>query len=352
MALNPDQARRLARRLKQLRTSHWPDVHLTQAELATAFSKESPVASATISSWESTGSPKTPPAARLAGYARFFATRRSLDGKPHLVPEDELADDERDRLHELENELLDLLHAKDAPRRNTFSFDVGPVMVVCSEPPSEEQSPLASESNPNFTKLNQYGDLDALIEIYGHLRASNPTLDVFHRIASDVKADDLSTHVILLGGIGWNAVTRRFQEALGQVLVTQVEDPEVTTGEIFTVGDERFLPSWGEAEGDNEQKPLVEDVAFLARLSNPFNSSRTLTICNGIHSRGVLGAVRCLTDARVRDANEEYLAERFPDGQFALLLRVPVIAGEALSPDLKNDTMRLYEWAPTNGGGK
>jgi hypothetical protein len=363
MALNPDQALRLARRLKELRGSHWPDVDLTQAELATAFSSESKVASATISSWESTGSPKTPTAARLSAYARFFATRRSLEGGPHLIPDGELTDDEQRRFRALEKELLDLLHAKDRRRRSTFSFDAGPVTVICPESPSgakaargvvddDDAESLALWTNPNFTKLLQYADLDALIEIYGHLRAFNPALDVFHRITTDVRADDLSTHVILLGGIAWNNVTRRFQEALEQVPVIQVEDPEIQTGEIFTVDGRRFLPSWGDAGGDGARGPLTEDVAFLVRMPNPFNSSRTLTICNGIHSRGVLGAVRCLTDARVRDANEEYLAERFPAGQFALLLRVPVVGGEALSPDLNNDNSRLYEWAPTEGRGE
>jgi hypothetical protein len=354
MALSPDQAVRLARKLRELRSSHWPDVTLTQAELASAFSAFNPknkVAPATISSWESTNSPKTPTAARLSTYARFFATRRSLDEGPHLIPDEELTDDERSRFLAIEKELLDLLHARDIPRRNTFSFDAGPVTVICSESPSDAQSPLASASDPNFTKLNQYADLDALIEIYGHLRASNPTLDVFHRISRDIRADDLSSHVILLGGIAWNAATRRFQEALEQVPVRQVDDPEVESGEIFVVAGERFLPGW-EDHGTEERGPVAEDVAYLARLRNPFNSSRTLTICNGIHSRGVLGAVRCLTDARVRDKNEEYLAERFPDGQFALLLRVPVIGGEALSPDLKNKNARLYEWAPPKGGGE
>ena len=77
---------------------------------------------------------------------------------------------------------------------------------------------------------------------------------------------------------------------------------------------------------------------------NPFQSSRTLTICNGIHSRGVLGAVRCLTDEQVREANERYLADRFPEGRFAMLVRVPVVANETLSPDLQNPETRLYEW--------
>jgi hypothetical protein len=98
--------------------------------------------------------------------------------------------------------------------------------------------------------------------------------------------------------------------------------------------------------GDGGKREQVQDVGFLARLPNPFNISRTLTICNGIHSSGVLGAVRCLTDKRVREANERYLAERFPDGRFALLLKVPIVAKKVLSPDLQNPEARLYEWPP------
>ena len=50
------------------------------------------------------------------------------------------------------------------------------------------------------------GDLDALIELHGHIRAENsPDFGVFHKLASEVRADDLSGHVVLLGGIGWNS---------------------------------------------------------------------------------------------------------------------------------------------------
>jgi hypothetical protein len=75
-------------------------------------------------------------------------------------------------------------------------------------------------------------------------------------------------------------------------------------------------------------------------------------MCNGIHSRGVYGAVRCLTDRRVREANEQYLAERFPNGRFALLLRVPVVTNETMSPDLTNPTARLFEWPAYDGGSR
>jgi hypothetical protein len=374
MATETDVASQLAHRLKELREQSWPDVTLTQAQLATAFSTEVKVTHATISGWESPTNAKTPTVARLEAYARFFATHRSLDDGPRLLPEADLTAEERIRYEELKDELLGLLtptaaapvpasvevfRPVDVPvgasLGRTFTFHEGPVTVICPETPGEQRGPLAQENDPNFTKLQQYGDLDALIEMYGHLRAANPTLDIFHRHAGEVGADDLSTHVILLGGVAWNHVTKRFQDAIRQVPITQIELQEFS-GDIFEVAaadgegeGTRFYPEW--EEDDRGSRDLIEDVALLVRLPNPFNGRRTLTICNGTHSRGVYGAVRCLTDRRVRQANEQYLADRFPGGRFALLLRVPVVANETMSPDLPNPTARLFEWPSSDGGG-
>jgi hypothetical protein len=91
-------------------------------------------------------------------------------------------------------------------------------------------------------------------------------------------------------------------------------------------------------------------VAYIARLRNPSQFDRTLTICNGIHSRGVFGAVRCFTDPNVREHNQKYLADQFSDGEFAILLRVRVVGNETMAPDLRDATARLYEWEPKRGG--
>jgi transcriptional regulator with XRE-family HTH domain len=343
----PNQAISLARRLRELRESK----QLTQAQLATALSSEGRVATPTVSSWESETSPKTPPEARIKAYARFFCTQRSLEGEPHLISEAQLTPDELDCLQELEFQLLELFHAQDRRARRTFQFDAGPVVVICPDVPKEPRelrSTLADEKNFNFTEMQQYGDLDALIQLYGHLRAENPTLEVFHRLASEaVEQVDLVSHVIVLGGIGWNKVTRRFQSVIGQVPVIQEAVDDLKDGEVFRVttsdGVQSFYPEFGDL-GDG--KELIADIAYIARLRNPFKIDRTLTICNGIFSRGVLGAVRCLTDPSVREENEKYLADRFPDGQFAMLLRVPVVANRTLPPDLKDPRARLYEWSP------
>jgi hypothetical protein len=68
-------------------------------------------------------------------------------------------------------------------------------------------------------------------------------------------------------------------------------------------------------------------------------------MCNGIYSRGVLGAVRSLTDERLRESNERYIAQNFPDNQeFGILMRIQVIEGRAMTPDFSIAGTVLYQW--------
>jgi hypothetical protein len=348
------EAVRLARKLRGLRESH--ESGLTQQALARALSDDVRVAVPTISSWESLSNPKLPPAERLRSYALFFSTDRAIDGTPHLIRERELTAAEKERFEALHEELIGL---RDAARNvgsatsssgggsYTWDFDTGNVTIICPEAPEEGRSVLADELQPNYTRMYRYADLDALIELWGHVRASNPELKVVHRLPSEVTADHLSSHMVLLGGVAWNQVTKRLLKLLSDLPVSQVEVSDLDTGEIFrasTSGGQEFRPLWEPTEDGGRE--LLEDVALLARLRNPFNHNRTITICNGIHSRGVLGSVRTLTDDAVRDRNEAFLSQRFPGGEFALLLRVQVVNGEAVSPDLEIADNRLYEWSP------
>jgi hypothetical protein len=204
---------------------------------------------------------------------------------------------------------------------------------------------MADPADPNFTQLLSFGDLDAMVELWGHVRMENQAMDVYYKSAPRVTADDLSGHVVIIGGIGWNDVTRRIL-SLARLPVTQEADPACETGEIFVVGadsaERRYLPEWSETE----PRKLTEDVGLLVRMPNPMNSNRTLTMCNGIHSRGVLGAVRSLTDKRLRDSNERYVARTFADSeQFGILMRVQVIEEVAMTPDFNTEGTVLYQWS-------
>jgi hypothetical protein len=340
----------LALRLRFLRTDHWADAKVTQSALAAALGQDTPLSAAAVASWESLRTPKLPPRDRVMAYAQFFATRRSLGPEPALVPIDSFSTEEQAAYQDLREDLLRLhsaarpptaAEAVIAPRRSWHFTDSGPLTLVCAHLPDGESSPLASPDNPNYTQLAGFGDLDAMVELHGHVRAENPGMGVFYKAASNVMADDLSGHVVIIGGIGWNDVTRRLID-LSRLRVRQVEDPAVTTGEIFETEDNgkhrKYLPQW------SAERKLIEDVGLLVRMPNPLNSNRTITMCNGIHSRGVLGAVRTLTDARLRESNEQYIARNFPENQFGILTRVQVIEGEALTPDFSTEGTVLYQW--------
>jgi hypothetical protein len=326
---------------------------LTQAELAAAFSKEGKLASVTVSSWESLKSPKLPPVDRLRAYARYFAAPRSIEGQPKLLPFNELTQDEKKECEKLETELLRLRSAAsgESPgEQSTFNRswlfrDGARVTFVCAQLPDNVIGPFGDPENPNYTKLQTYADVDSLVELFGHIRAENPSASVHFRTPPDVAPDDLAGHLILLGGVVWNGVTGRLSE-MARLPVRQVKDPPLESGEIFVADVEgKECPFWPEWT-DESRKVLRADVGLLVRVPNPLNASRTLTICNGIHSRGVYGAVRSLTDAELRDGNERYISENFGDAEsFGILMSVQVIKNQTMTPDFNSRNVVLYKWA-------
>ena len=345
----PPAALQLASRLKQLR-QQWP--RLTQEKLAKAFGEEGSLASVTVSSWESLRSPKLPPEDRLRAYARFFATPRSVQGKPRLFSINELSPDEKKKYDSLEIELISLRSAasgespEEEPifRRSWLFPDGGRVTFVCAQLPDREIGAFGDPENPNYTELQTYADIDALMELHGHIRAENPAATVHFKTPRDVEPDDLTGHLILLGGVVWNEITGRLSE-MAKLPVRQV-DRGLDSGEIFVAGPEgQESEFWPHLVGE-DKKILLEDVGLFVRVPNPLNASRTLTICNGIHSRGVYGAVRSLTDAELRDNNERFISANFRDTRsFAILMSVKVIKNKAMTPDFSTPGVVLYKWA-------
>ncbi|MEU4742203.1 XRE family transcriptional regulator [Actinosynnema sp. NPDC023658] len=351
----------LARRLRALREEEWPEVTITQSDLAQVLSAEKPASVPLLSSWESRTTPKTPPPHRLAAYATFFATRRSVENRPfRLIPPDELTPDEAGRRDELLRELMDLRAAAGqresgaspaqdhADRGSWYFHDRHDITIVVAQLPADMRAkmPYSDPSRPDYVELYTYADLDALIELHGHIRAVNPRSQVNFRIASELAPDDYTTHLVLLGGVDWNLVTRELLDRV-DLPVTQVARHHESEAGGFVVrtpsGEERLYAPKLARHGDHEV--LLEDVAHFYRGTNPFNHKRTVTICNGQYGRGTLGVVRALTDGRFRDRNAEYLERRFPDhDSYSVLTRVVVVNGQVVTPDWNLPGSRLSEW--------
>lgn len=348
----------LARRLRSLRTGRWPSLRVTQLQLAAALD----VSPALISSWESAKSSAVPPTHRLEAYARFFATPRSVDAEPYRLLEiDELTDEENADREELLEELLALI-APDTSRHptrdspfdgTTFQYPVDEdITIVCSELPEDRRSrlPYSEPDSPDYVEAYKYADLDALLELHGHLRAANPLSRVNIRVAP-LTADEYATHLILLGGVDWNPVTRELMSRV-EMPVRQRKRAEDETLGGFEVGAEDeptvLTPS---AQTRGALTVLTEDVAQIYRSVSPFNIKRTVTLCNGMHQPGTLGMVRALTDARFRDRNERFIQDRFAGTDtFTLISRVSVINGVVITPDWSLPGDRLFEWPPRDNG--
>ena len=342
----------LARRLKELRETGFSGRPVTQRQLADALGRTKPLSISSISAYENPAQPPAP-AYRLRDYATFFATERSLqDGRGRLVPEEDLSDEELAARDALLDELRTLAEdvASDepppraAPGRAIWSFPDGePVRIICGQL-ADMTHPYADPRNRNYTELLRYADLDALMELYAHVWRLNPSCDIRFMLDSQLRwSEDLQSHLVILGGSGLNPSIQRIV-TLTELPIRQLPDLEVVEdGDIFELdgSSERFLPVFDAKLG------LVEDVGLLARLANPYNSARTLTVCSGVFSPGVRGAVRTLTDAALHDGNESYLSARFADAiEFSALMRVPVVNGQVVTPDLGNPSTHSANGLP------
>jgi transcriptional regulator with XRE-family HTH domain len=351
----------LAQRLRALREEHWPGRKITQPQLAQALGVTPPL----ISSWESTSRPHVPPLVRVDAYAVVFATSRSFDASsPRQLGPAELDEGERRAMNELMAELRQLRNAAlragaevtgdHSPETASVSegpwrFNLGEqIAIVCGQvPPTILQSvPYSDVYDPDYIELLKYSDLDSLFELYGHVRAANPESYVARRFATTVSNEELQSHVVVLGGRDWNPLTVTLMEEL-ELPVQQVADWSVEGGQYFEVQGKDAVSQYRPVLRRVGGKGLLhEDVALFARAVNPWNNEMTVTICCGMYGRGTYGAIRALTDYRIRERNNRYIASRFAGSEaYCIVTRVPVVQGGTLTPDWTTGNHRLFEWS-------
>jgi transcriptional regulator with XRE-family HTH domain len=367
-----DSRQLLAARLRELREHRWPDRKITQPQLARALGGGKPLSVPLISSWESQAGPRVPPASRLEGYAAAFATPRTFDGpEPARLRFEEMTEEERAVMKELRQELMRLRSnaLRDGATESGAaagsiageieqSFSASPwrfsdghtITIVCAQWPPEILSkiPYTNVADPDYIDLLTCSELDSLFELHGHLRAVNPLNQVNFRIAGKLAADDYTSHLVALGGVDWNTMTREALEQLS-LPVKQIADWGPGGEQYFRVEDDGAIVKHKPVLKESAEQPkgtLQEDVALFARAVSPFNRKRTITICSGMYGRGTYGAVRALTDVRFRDRNADHLRSQFGDREtYCVVSRVPVVLGVTVTPDWTSGKHTLFEWS-------
>jgi transcriptional regulator with XRE-family HTH domain len=347
---HPPAPPRLAERLRELRERQG----LTQGLVARVLGGQKPLSTATISLWEKPDSGRMPSPQQLAAYARLFCTARSFGTRDaRLLGDDELDGQERQRQAELYQELLALRNTTQAaraapagasgPRSVFWHFPEGrAVSIVGSD--AADPPPYASPDHPYYTRYARFADLDALIEIFGELKAENPGKLIRILAPEDLVRDFALNHLVVIGGAAVYDTAPYFAE---DIPLPAARPIPARQGWVFecAVGDEKR-----EFTSEYRGESLTADVGVFARGPHPNVPSRTVTLLSGITSRGVHGAALCFTDPVVRADNEMYLRETFGDTEaFCVVVRVPVRNDEALPPNLRREHARLYEWSPETG---
>jgi transcriptional regulator with XRE-family HTH domain len=350
-------ARRLAERLRDLREHEFRP--LTQKQLARAIGGAEPLSIATVSQWEKPSSERLPPPQRLMAYARLFCSSRSFaSATPRLLRDEELTDAERKRELELYEELLELREraqstnaATASPKqfaiehqRSLWRFpDESAISIVCSDAPRPGRPAYADQGHLNYSRYARHADLDALIEVYGQVKADNPGNWIRILSPESLVHDFALNHLVIIGGSAVDYATPWFAQGVPLPSVHESGDTHIFTYEVD--GEVREFTSIRDDNGD-----LTHDVGFIARAPHKIVPGHTVIALGGITSRGVHGAALAFSDSHIRDANLRYVAEAFPDvDAFCILMRVPVRNEAALPPNLMDDDVRLYEWSGETG---
>ncbi|MBW0117910.1 hypothetical protein I4J48_21980, partial [Pseudonocardia sp. KRD-169] len=206
------------------------------------------------------------------------------------------------------------------------------IRIFCGRLDKDDAGRYSTPDDPNYIHLRNAADLDSLLELWGHIRRLNPDNDVRFVLGNGFSAEDITAHTVVLGNIAQVQGAGRLIP--DKTLPVRQVHADHLDGEIFELrtagGIERFEPV---IENDR----VVQDVGLIARVANPHHSSRTLTVCSGVFTRGVYGAVRSLTAKDLRDGNANALRAEY-DGldSFGVLVRVRVTGGAVGTPDLRD----------------
>src|SRR5208282_5624567 len=189
-------------------------------------------------------------------------------------------------------------------------------------------------------------DLDAVVEVYGQVKADNPAASMIRLLSPhDLLRDFALNYLVVVGGAAVYDVAPYFAQ---DIPLPKAEPIPGTDTHVFkcSVGDEeRKFTSTRDEEG-----VLIEDIGLITRGEHPHAPGHTVTMLSGITSRGVHGTALGFINRHVRDENEEYLRDTFGNANaFCVVMRVPVIQNTALPPNLLREDVRLYEWSSETG---
>jgi nucleoside 2-deoxyribosyltransferase len=236
----------------------------------------------------------------------------------------------------IEDALQDMLSKQDrfpVALRQLWSFGAQPPAAInVIGPDTRRHNDLPhgmapSRTHPDFARLEFLGDKDSILEAKVQLTRLYSSLDAHIYPASWFQTPHYGEALVVIGGplgddgtgdgetSGGNRLTQEITKYF-DLPITYTEDCETLL----------FQEQAHSAEYD-AQAGMTADYGVIARLPNPWNSEKRLLLFHGIHTYGVLGAVRALGNTAEGKANAETITRLCgPDPLFFAWCKVPIVS--------------------------
>jgi len=232
-------------------------------------------------------------------------------------------------------EILDAPPGLEEIRRLWFPKNTNTIHVI--GPKSQAETEFAKKTSPNYAHFHRIGDKDAMWEILLLLSRIYPYADIKKYMADDfdVESGLINDNLVIVGGPGGtddkgNRICKLISERMNSS-VTYSDDCE-----SMQIKNKNSFSALLDGK-----KSVKTDYGYFARIQNPFNSNSTVILVHGIHTFGVLGAVRAFSDNTNAKKNVEKVLDKLGlNPYFESWFPVDVMDGAVIPPKIDEKNIR------------
>lgn len=231
------------------------------------------------------------------------------------------------------------------------------VTIVCSELDDPEKRQNLEEREYIYSL--KYGDLDAYIEVLVTLLSLYPSLKLRVISVGEINhtKQDLSTHIVVVGGPDYNELTKKIlktDKTRFNYKSPYLEISSETYPDEIVIFDKITNKEYCSLTDD-------EDFGYFEQLPNPYNPENKVILLGGCHTIGVTGAVKAFSsgisdDGKIskivlRNSKNiwkwfprkwKYLPRKFRTTQhYSVLLQVHKIGQNISIPEVKDGNIFL-----------
>jgi len=218
-----------------------------------------------------------------------------------------------------------------------FPRETSTIWVVC--PQIDEPGEFADRSSADYTYLDNLGDTDALLEVMVFLSQYYPNATIERFSSDDLPEGHTSSNLVVIGGPGSaeirNEICRDMMSGMHSHVAysPDCEQMKVTSVSGETIDLSAEYRENREGSGRQSSLGLLTDWGYFARFNNPLNANATVVLINGIHTAGVVGAVRVFSERREALRNfDTVLASGIATTSFECYFEVPVLNAQVRVP--------------------